>query len=146
MSNQRFSRNVSVDESSITSIATAIKGKMVTSNSIKPLDFAKAVKNIGTTGTGTLNVSSVELMDCAQYASAKINDSNLTTNNIVANKTILGVDGTNSVINATGGNAAASDMANGKTAYVNNSKVTGTNRIYVSGTTAYIPAGWVTVV
>ncbi len=145
MSDNLLNRNVSVDEDSIIAIANAIKGKMAVSAKIKPLDFAKAVNNIGSSGSGTINISNMNLTDVSAYASAQISDQNLISSNIKKGASILGVQGSPSVIDAIGGDAIPEQIAYTKTIYKDSQKVTGTNRIYVSGQTLYMSPGWIEV-
>ena len=137
-------QNVAVNETSIMSIANALKEKARTGTTFKPLEFANAVLGItSTTPSGTVNISTLNLTDVTGYASAKINDSNLVTGNIKNGVSILGVTGKSTVIDAMGGEANAEEIFNNKTAFINGQQVTGTGRIYVSGTVAYIPEDWI---
>lgn len=145
MSDQLFSRNVTVNESDIIAIANALKTKMYHTTDVKPLDFPNLISSIGASTSGTINISDTNLTNVASYTSAVINDSNLITNNIKAGTTILGVSGKNSVVNAIGGDAIPIWIANTYTAYTDNVKITGTCDMHVTGTTLYIPTGWIEV-
>ena len=137
-------QNVAVNETSLTAIANALKAKAREDATFTPLQFANAVLGItSTTPSGTVNISTLNLTDVTGYASAKISDSNLVTGNIKNGISILGVTGKSTVMDAIGGEANAEEIFNTKTAFVNGQQITGTGRIYVSGTIAYIPEDWI---
>lgn len=139
--------NVKITESpSITAIANALKAKMRSGVTIKPLDFAKYISKIGTSTSGTINITNLNLTDVTSYANAKITDSNLVTGNIKQGISILGVAGKNSVIDTNGGDVAPFEMAINKVAYANRERIVGTARIYVNNNTLYVPEGWIDVI
>ena len=134
--------NVAVNVSEITAIADALKAKTNSSTTFTPLQFAQAILSISNP-SGYITISDTNLTDVEDYETAIIEVSNLRSTNIKSGITILGVSGDSNVINASGGTATSNEIAYQETAYTNNTAITGTGRIYVSGTTAYIPEGWI---
>jgi hypothetical protein len=73
------------------------------------------------TGTGKNALTEVTV----EAVTAAI-DASITSGNIKSGVTILGVSGSSSVVNTNDANATAADIAQGKTAYVDGVKITGT--------------------
>lgn len=94
--NQRLQTYVPIAESEKAKIVEIAENKSisVTSGTDTPLTVLTKIDN-GTikTPTGTKNITDTALTDVTNYANAQVVDSNLTSENIITGKTILGVSG-----------------------------------------------------
>ena len=80
---------------------------------------------------GTIDITTTEEVDVGAYKTAKVVDTNLKSENIAENVNILGIVGTfKGGLNTSDATATSSDMLLGKTAYVNDQKITGTIETY----------------
>lgn len=154
---------VGVDSSDATALATDImKGKTAYVNNVKVIGTIEALttKELGTSSivAGKADVSDTEnnilevsltndlandkIINSTTTLSTKLPFGDVATTlnvkaaDIVTGKTILGVVGTGGAsggVDTTDANAVATNIENGKTAYVNGAKVTGTLPVVASG-------------
>ena len=103
-------------------LADAINEK-TGSTTQKDLDELKTAVDGIVIPAGKVNITSTDEVDVTAYAKAQVVDANLVAENIAKGKSILGRNGSYT----SDADATASDIAFGKTAYVNGEKITGTN-------------------
>ena len=84
--------------------------------------------------SGTLNITDTSSTDVTNYANAQVVDTNLIAANIASGTSILGISGTFT----SDADATAPDILEGKTAYVNGVKITGTGSGGGGAITQYI--------
>ena len=82
---------------------------------------------------GIVDVSGKEVINSDTYIDMRVTEDsivnaiNLTSDDIIAGSTILGITGNTSNVNTSDADATATDIAQGKTAYVNGVKIIGTH-------------------
>ena len=118
------------------SVANVLSGKTFYSNDIATKRTGTMPNNAGTnaslkspvvSGTTTVGIIPIVGYYDGDNDTITITDAALVTGNIKAGATILGVSGKTSVVDTADANAVASDIALGKTCYVNGVKITGTH-------------------
>lgn len=148
---------IGVDSSDATALATdIISGKTAYVNNTKVTGTLeketshtfKTVTNTSATTDGfeftlTNDMTSNKIADMTTEIKAEIAtsniigaDTNLKAENIITGKTIFGITGNGGAaggVDTTDADAIATNIENGKTAYVNNVKVTGTLPLFVNG-------------
>lgn len=121
---------VTIDDINLTNIANAIRDKKGTSDVYKPSEMASAILDISEGNIkpeGNIDITTTDEYDVTNYATAKIKDDNLKAENIAENVEILGLKGTfKGGVDTSDATATSDDLLLGKTAYVNEEKLTGT--------------------
>lgn len=100
----------------------------VTVNRI-PVEYVIPANSLTLTQTGSIAV--YDPIQHSAYASVYIDPTNFVSSNIRAGVTLLGITGSPSVVDTSDADATALQIAGGKTAYVNGSKITGTMRSFI---------------
>lgn len=127
-----------------TGLAGKIRSKLGVTTKYLPGQMAAQIGNLpGCIPKGNLQLTNATTTyNVTNYATVTISTTNLAAANIRGGVSILGVAGKSSVKETNDANAAAADVLLNKTGYVNGSKITGSAKPTVSGTTVTFPSDW----
>lgn len=144
-----------IEETTLTSIANAIRSKTGGTNPIMPSDMAIEIDNGVNTSDATAIADEIFKGKTAYIADGKVtgtftidNELNTQDNLISQIQTALQNKATNTGTDTSDATAVAGDILSGKTAYAKGQKVTGTiatktsSNLTASGATVTVPAGY----